>query len=67
MEEMEVTLQKLEQQNLALAKRNEILEVENSLLVIFNLNENIHKCYPFELCYSKCQVSTDRIKQRSSV
>ena len=50
MEEMEVTLQKLEQQNLALAKRNEILEVENSLLVIFNLNGNIHKCYSIVTC-----------------
>ena len=20
-------------------------------------------CYPFDLCYSKCRVSTDRIKQ----
>ena len=26
-----------------------------------------YKCYPFELCYSKCQFSTDRIKQRSNV
>ena len=25
----------------------------------------MHLCYPFELCYSKCQFSTDRIKQRS--
>ena len=24
-------------------------------------------CYPFELCYSKCRFSTDRIKQRSNV
>ena len=22
-----------------------------------------HKCYPFDLCYSKCRFSTDRIKQ----
>ena len=24
-------------------------------------------CYPFDLCYSKCWFSTDRIKQRSRV
>ena len=38
MEEMEVTLKNLEQQNLALAKKNEILEAENSLLVKIYLN-----------------------------
>ena len=27
----------------------------------------LYTCYPFELCYSKCRFSTDRIKQRSSV
>ena len=24
-------------------------------------------CHPFELCYTKCRFSTDRIKQRSNV
>ena len=28
---------------------------------------SMHVCYPFDLCYSKCRISTDRIKQRSRV
>ena len=26
-------------------------------------NRDSHRCYPFDLCYSKCRFSTDRIKQ----
>ena len=31
------------------------------------LMPKINVCYPFDLCYSKCWFSTDRIKQRSRV
>ena len=34
---------------------------------IEDLRGCIHKCYPFDLCSSKCRFSNDRIKQRSHV
>ena len=27
------------------------------------ISNNLNICYPFDLCYSKCRFSTDRIKQ----
>ena len=44
-------------------------EMCNASLMSRNIGEtgDIHTCYPFDLCYSKCRFSTDRIKQRSRV
>ena len=39
-----------------------VLSILTPTTIIF-FKGTIHKCYPFDLCYSKCRFSTDRIKQ----
>ena len=37
--------------------------VGGPIVSIWQLDFFMYVCYPFELCYSKCRFSTDRIKQ----